>query len=87
MEKIRLIGIRGDQNYEFWRRNINQVLQELNMQNSLEEINNINSILDLKVSAIPALIINDTILLEQNNHIPDIQEFKDSILDYLNQGL
>ncbi len=85
MNKIKLIGIRGDKNYESWRTTTRQVLKDLNLQNKLEEVNKVDAIVDFQVSAVPALMINDTILLEQNNHIPDTHEIKNSILNYLNQ--
>lgn len=85
MKKIKLVGIRGDEKYESWRRNTKQVLAELKLESRLEEVNQVDAILGFSISAVPALIINKTILLEQNKHIPNVAEIKDVILNYLNQ--
>ncbi|MFT5168599.1 MAG: nucleotide-binding universal stress UspA family protein [Saprospiraceae bacterium] len=85
MKKIKLVGIRGDEKYESWRRNTKQVLAELKLESRLEEVNQVDAILGFSISAVPALIINNTILLEQNLHIPGVAEIKDVILNYLNQ--
>jgi nucleotide-binding universal stress UspA family protein len=85
MKKIKLVGIRGDEKYESWRRATKQVLAELRMESRLEEVNDVDAILDFNISAVPALVVNKTILLEQNQHMPNLKEIKCAIVNYLNQ--
>lgn len=85
MKKLQLIGIKENKNYKAWKVATKQALEELNIDITLNEVNNVEDILQLDLSAIPALIVNQTILLEQNNHIPDHLEISKAITQYLNQ--
>ena len=82
MTKIRLIGISGDHYYESWLEKVSKVLQDLRIRYKFEEVNEVDEIISFNIQAIPALIINDAVVIEQNNHMPDIEEFKSSILGY-----
>ncbi|MFT5165643.1 MAG: hypothetical protein ACI8P3_000871 [Saprospiraceae bacterium] len=83
MNKIRLIGISGDQQYESWRVKVSKVLQDLGLGYKLEEVNEVDEIVSYNIRAIPALLIGDTVLIEQHNHVLDFEEIKASILGYL----
>lgn len=80
MNIIKLIGIEGDYDYAVWQEHLKTALQELEISIHLETVNDIDAIIELKAGAIPALILNDQILLEQNGHIPEAQEIKQAIL-------
>jgi hypothetical protein len=82
MKSLKLIGIKGAQQYEHWRLNTMHALEALGIPISLQEINEVDNILAHNVGAIPALLINDMIVLEQNSHIPDINEIKQNIVHF-----
>lgn len=83
MKTLKLIGIKGAQQYEHWKLNTMQALEALRIPISLEEVNEVDNILAHKVGAIPALLINDNVVLEQNSHIPDSIEIKQNILHFV----
>jgi len=85
MKMIKLIGIEGDDLYESWETSLSVILQDLKIDYNLEKVNDIDSIIQLKTNAIPAVIIDDRILLEQNGSDLDPEVLKSSILNYLNQ--
>lgn len=85
MLTIRLIGIKEDRSYESWKESTQQVIHELGLPSVLEEVNDIDAIINSRISAIPALIIQDTVLLEQNGHTLDVAEIRGVILTYLNR--
>jgi thioredoxin family protein len=82
MTNIKLIGISGDCDYESWLEKVSKVLQGLRIRYKFEEVNEVDEIIRFNIQAIPALIIDDAVVIEQNNHMPDIEEFKSSILGY-----
>lgn len=84
-KRIKLVGIRGDSSYESWRVKVKKALQELEIKYDLEDVNDVDDILHFNISAIPALVMNDTVLLEQNKHIPDEEEIKKSIIHFLDR--
>ena len=85
MNKIRLIGIRGDQNYEAWRPLVRKVVDRLKLKDQFEEVNNVDAMLGFGLEAVPALTWGKKILLEQNSHIPDEEEIAFSIVTYLDE--
>jgi len=83
MKGIKLVGIKGSQIYQEWLKNINVVLNNLNIGYTLEEVNTVDRILELNMEAIPALIVNEVVVLEQQEHTPDSKEIEQQLLAYL----
>ena len=80
---IQLIGICEDEQYEVWKNLTLAAIKSVPFHMELEEINSIDRIINLELSAIPALLINNSILLEQNTHAPSIVEIKIAIQEHL----
>ena len=83
MKSLKLVGIQGAQKYEDWKTNTLQALKVLQIQIALEEINNLDHILTLNLSAIPALLINNSIILEREDSVPDSDEIGRYILQHI----
>lgn len=83
MKSLKLIGIKGAQRYEHWKRHTLEALESLHFPIVLQEVNDIDQILEYKVGAIPALLINDKVVIEQYDHIPNITEIRSSILQFI----
>ncbi len=88
MKSLKLIGIKGAQRYEHWKRHTLGALDALHFSVVLQEVNDVDKILEYKVGAIPALLINDKVVIEQYDHVPNIIEIKASIVQFMiNQQL
>lgn len=83
MKKIKLIGIKDDLLYQFWKHHIQEIFQELQVTYILEEVNEIDAIINSGVGAIPALLIDERVLFENyaSNNTNDF--FKSTIKAYL----
>lgn len=71
---VQLIGISGDVRYEQLRQNILAALPYVPCTFSLQEINEVNEIVQQKLSAIPAVLINEFFYIEAVNVIPSTSE-------------
>ncbi len=87
MDNIYLIGISGDNRYDEMRNNLLEALEEMPYDIHLEEVNEVDQIINYELSAIPALVINDVILIEQNNHIPSREEITGALEDYFSKKM
>lgn len=82
MINLKLAGI-VDNNYLQWKQNLIQALTDVALEYELEEINKVDEIVSLGSSTIPALWINDDLVLEQNGHTPQYPEMKKLFINYL----
>ena len=83
MIDIQLVGV-NDQQYKKWKESLNEVIQAYDRCNfCFKEINDVDTILQLRIGNIPAIIVNGNIELEQNGHIPDKKEINQVIQKYL----
>jgi hypothetical protein len=76
---IQLIGIAGDVRYEALRHNVLEAISYFPYAFYLEEINEVSSIIEHKLNAIPALIIRGAHYIEAHLYIPTVEE----IIQYL----
>lgn len=83
MKSIKLVGIKGDRSYEFWKERIGEVMPAFDYDLEIEEVNSIEEIIHLKLESIPAILINGVPVLQQNDHLPDNEEIHLAIEDFL----
>jgi hypothetical protein len=76
---IQLIGISGDARYEALRNNVLEAISYFPYAFFLEEINEVSSIIEHKLNAIPALLIRGGQYIEAHLYIPTVDE----IIQYL----
>lgn len=85
MEKVKLIGIRDDIIYREWKKHVDQIFRSLQLAYTLEEINEVEAIINSGINAIPALVVNNTVLIERS--VEENSDFlKNSILKYYSQS-
>ena len=81
MQSIKLIGIKNNR-YKKMKADLLDVLSEMNMDIKVEEVYKVDDILKYKLTAIPSILINDEVVLQQNNHVMLPQEIKKAIETY-----
>ena len=72
---FKLLGIKGEENYESLKRIIQKVNKRLLMVFELKEINKVDEILNYQINVIPAMIISNEIIFEFSQHLLDEDEF------------
>lgn len=83
MNTIKLFGIGGEE-YKELKKRLNHVLQQLKINSSVEEINDVDLILEHGVSSVPSLLIGNK-ELKINGTIPDVEQIKNYLRNHLNQ--
>ncbi len=86
MKKIKIVGVR-DSNYKTLLENLSLALNDIPYGFELEEINEIDTILKYHIHSIPALVYDDEVILQQNNHAPDVKEIRKLILEKMNKPI
>ncbi len=86
MNLIQLIGV-GDNNYNDLRKALSDLLSSHSSSRklTLEEVNDIDTIMEFNLSSIPALAINGKVLYEQNGHHLSREKLADLIGPYMRQ--
>ena len=82
MINLKLVGI-VDNKYQKWKENLIQVMTDLGSEYELEEVNKVDEIISLGSNAIPALWLNNDLVLEQNGHIPQLKDLKKLFIVHL----
>lgn len=83
MKSIQLLGIPGDHTYEIWKARIEEVIKELPFKGKVEEVNSVDEIVRAGLDSIPGLLVNRQVILQQNNHLPDAEEIRTAIKNFL----
>ncbi len=86
IQSIQIVGIKGDQTYESWKKKVRQAIKELYLPLELEEINQVKAIVKMGLGAIPALLVDGKVLMEQGDESPEPQKIKASLHQYLENG-
>jgi len=86
MNLIQLIGV-GDNNYNDLKKSIANLLsnQASPRKVVMEEVNDIDTIMEFNLNAIPALAINGKVLYEQNGNLLSQEKLADLIGPYMRQ--
>lgn len=86
MNLIQLIGV-GDNDYNDLRKTLSDLLssQSSSRKLTLEEVNDIDTIMEFNLTSIPALAINGKILYEQNGQSLSKERLEDLIGPYIRQ--
>ena len=84
MNTIKLFGIDGRE-YKMLKARLHKVLQQLNINPSIEEINDIESILDHKLSSVPALMLGNNELAVAGA-MPKMSEIKQYVQNYIKEN-
>ena len=86
MKKIKLLGIKEDQNYEWWKTNLLEVIKKNNLQLEMEEINSVDEFVGLNVSSVPSILINDFVVIEQNSHVVRAEEIEKALQQFFKKN-
>ena len=81
MQSIKLIGIKNNR-YKKMKEDLLEVLSEMDMNIPIEEVYKVDDILKYELAAIPSILINDEVVLQQNNHVILPKEIKKAIETY-----
>lgn len=86
MNLIQLIGV-GDNNYNAIKTNLSELLSHNLSTRSivLEEVNDIDTIMEFNLGAIPALAVNGKIVFEQNGQVLGKERLRELISPYIRQ--
>ena len=83
-QECMLIGISGDRYYESLKHNLMKAVSQFPFPTSIEEVNEVDQILQFDLNAIPAVLWNGEVILEENNRIPDTTEVYSRIQQFVN---
>ena len=74
MLNIQILGVKEHKKTEQLKQNIALAMNELALDFPIEEISDIESLLSAKIAAIPALKIEDKIIIQEE--IPSVEDLK-----------
>lgn len=83
MKSIQLLGIPGDHKYEIWKARIEEVIKELPFKGRVEEVNSVDEIVRAGLDSIPGLLVNRQVILQQNGHLPNTEEIRSALKNFL----
>ena len=86
MKKIKIIGVR-DSNYKALYDNLLIALRDISQGFEVEEINDVDNILEYDISSIPAIFLDDEMVLQKNNHLAGSEEIKNLIEEKLHRPI
>ncbi len=86
MKKIKLLGIKEDQNYEWWKINLLEVIEKNNLQLEMEEINSVDEFVELNASSVPSILIDDEMVIEQNGHLVSEEEIESAFQQFFKEN-
>lgn len=72
MASIQIFGVRDHQKTLLLKQNVCEALHGLSLTYPVEEVYEINSLLDARISGIPALKVGDKIITQEN--IPSVED-------------
>jgi nucleotide-binding universal stress UspA family protein len=81
--KVQILGVEGSAETEKLRGNVKEALEHLGYHYELEQITKLEDFMKFKINGIPALIVNDTVVLQR--HVPDLSEII-SLLKVFNES-
>jgi len=73
MKQLKLIGVE-EKNYRHLKKEIEIVLKQAGCKTPILEINDVEQILSYQLPSIPAILVDNEIIYQQNNHIPSTEE-------------
>lgn len=83
MNTLKLLGIQGDKKYKAWKEQALLAMLSSNINAKLVEVNDVDDIMSYNIESVPALLLNNKLILKQNNHLPDLEEIEDAIFHSL----